>query len=156
MHRGGWSLEKNCASAMERSDELSNSLRALRQFGTSSPTSERKRQRICVGAETNRIYLQAETYGSQKQKKNQTKTPPKTTTTKTLTTTTTKNSHQKSTPKTTQELEKFMLEGRKERFVNSNFAFLLIHTKSSLIAHIWYEGLLESKHFSEDIAFLFV
>lgn len=52
MHRGRGSLEKNCASATERTDELSNSSRALRQFGTSSPTSERKRQRICVEAET--------------------------------------------------------------------------------------------------------
>lgn len=52
MHRGGWSLEKTCASAIERTDELSNSSRTLRQFETPSPTSERKRQRICVQAET--------------------------------------------------------------------------------------------------------
>lgn len=45
-------MEKICASAIERTDELSNSSRALRHFGTSSPTSERKRQRICVQAET--------------------------------------------------------------------------------------------------------
>lgn len=52
MHRRGWSLEKKCLSAIEKSDELSNSSRALRQFETSSPTSERKRQKICVQAET--------------------------------------------------------------------------------------------------------
>lgn len=45
-------MEKICASAIERTDELSNSSRALKHFGTSSPTSERKRQRICVQAET--------------------------------------------------------------------------------------------------------
>lgn len=49
-----------------------------------------------------------------------------------------------------------MLESRKERFVNSNFGFLLIHARSSLFTRIWYEGLLESKHFSEDITFVFV
>lgn len=81
MHREGWSLEKNCASAIERTDELSKSSRALRQFGTSSPTSERKRQRICVQAETD-METMAETSGSQRQRrankknpKNQTKKP---------------------------------------------------------------------------------
>lgn len=49
-----------------------------------------------------------------------------------------------------------MLEIRKERFVHSNFALLLIHTQSSPFTHIWYEGLSESKHFSEDTLFVFV
>lgn len=49
-----------------------------------------------------------------------------------------------------------MLESRKQRFVNSNFALLLFHAQSSLFTHIWYEGLLESKNFSEYIVFVFV
>lgn len=117
-------MEKICASAIERTDELSNSSRALRHFGTSSPTSERKRQRICVQAETDveSMFKQRPLAVRDKKKKPQ---------------------H----PKTMQELEKFMLESRKERFLNSNFASLLIHTQSSLFTCIWYEGLLVSKHF---------
>lgn len=80
MHRGGWSLEKICTSAIERTDKLSNTSRALRQFGTSSPTSERKRQRICVQAETDMETMFKQrplTVRDKKKKKNNKKNPKK-------------------------------------------------------------------------------